>query len=205
MAPASAQPGCGRAITRRPVPGMQGVWDSPLAALELVFTCWGGHAEAAKAISPAAVLHLAGCLSCCVCLSAGLMGRVLTPRSGAVPGSQGCPNPRQQPVGRQPFSLPRPARPGTGRGAWQPPCATCVPGRQRTPQLGNERRDVGRCRGRRASCNCGASHGCCPRGPHVVPLCPAGPDEIARAGCSTSLWVRRRLLAATGELLGARG
>lgn len=123
--------------------------------------CCGGHAEAAKAVSLASLLHLASCLSCCVCL---LMGRAPALRSGATPSSRGCPNPQQPSLRWQPSSLPQPAHPGTARGAWQPPRATCVPGRQRAPQLGDGRRDAGSCHSCGASCNCGASRGRCPTG-----------------------------------------
>ncbi|NXS56148.1 PHLB1 protein, partial [Brachypteracias leptosomus] len=60
--------------------------------------------------------------------------------------------------GSDPFSLLRPAHPGTGRAAWQPPRATCVLGRQHSSQLGDGRRNAGRCHGHRASCTRGASH-----------------------------------------------
>lgn len=122
----------------------------------------------------------------CVCLSVcGADGTSAC--TGVRRRSRGCPNPQQQSLGWQPFSLPRPARPGTGRGAWQPPHATCVPGRHHTPQLGDGRRDAGRGHGHNASCGCRASRGSC-----VIPLCPMGLDRITQTGshgqgCHTSL------------------
>lgn len=123
---------CGRTIACWAVLRMQGV-QGPPAALEWVFTCRGGRAEAVKAICSTAILHCTSCLSRCVCLSAGLRDERLHQGPAALPGM--C-APRQRSPRSQPSSLPRLAHPGTGRGAWQPPHAMCVPGRQRACSWG---------------------------------------------------------------------
>lgn len=179
MAPASAQPGHGRAVARRSTLGMRDARGPPgclgAGVYVLGWPCGGceGHFRGCSPPSRQLLILL--------CLPADGMSACAAIRRR----SRGCPNPQQRSLRWQPFSLPRPARPGTARGAWQPPGATCVPGRQ----LGDGRRDAGRCRGRGASRACRASHG----------RCPAAPGGMAQAG------LQHVPLGAAGRRGGAAG
>lgn len=167
----------------------------PPAALERLFTCWGGHADAVKAVSPAAIILLAAYLA----VSACLRGRKDLCRCRAwFPGMFTSPAAIPELVAL--LTAPTGTTWHGERSLAALPCHVCV-GKAAHPAAGEREEGCGEVAWPRSM----MWPRSIPCGPCAVPQAPVGPGRITQAVLRHVSLGTEVLPAAAGELLGARG